>query len=186
MRRFSPAGRQASIICTEPCCRNSGGTGLASKYTIAFIGPATILFMLLDSSSRKWFLRPQPYLAALLALAVFSPVVWWNYQHDWASFLFQSSERLQQADLFSTDRLLVSILILLTPTGVLAAGHCLRPKRVRLAFPPSTPGDIGRRSYLFDMTMVVIPLAIFVMFSLTSETKLNWTGPLWPGWIATG
>ncbi len=32
---------------------------------------------------------PYPWLAALLAIVVFSPVLIWNAQHDWASFRFQ-------------------------------------------------------------------------------------------------
>lgn len=43
------------------------GIGLASKYTIVFLGPAVLLYMVADSSARKWFFKPQPYLAAILA-----------------------------------------------------------------------------------------------------------------------
>ncbi len=154
------------------------GLGLASKYTIAFLGPAIILYMLMDSSARKWFLRPQPYLAALLALFVFSPVIWWNYQNDWASFLFQSQGRIQATIEFSTPELLGSILLLLTPTGFLAAISILRPRFARL-YSQNSDNDTFRRSYIFGLTMVVIPLAIFTLFSITKEVKLNWTGPLW-------
>lgn len=155
------------------------GLGLASKYTIVFLGPAIVLYMLLNAPARKWFLKPQPYLAAIVALAVFSPVIWWNYQHDWASFLFQSQGRLQASPEFSTHELLASILVLLTPTGFLAAVYTMRPQLARLEFLTSTLGNLSRRNYLFGLTMVIIPLMIFILFSLTREIKLNWTGPLW-------
>jgi dolichol-phosphate mannosyltransferase len=154
------------------------GLGLASKYTIVFLGPAIVLYMLLDSSSRKWFIQPQPYLAALLALIVFSPVIWWNYQHDWASFLFQSQGRIEAISEFSTHKLLASILILLTPTGLLAALAVIRPRFRKLDMFTGNNNTLNR-SYLFGLTMVFVPLAIFTLFSITKEVKLNWTGPLW-------
>ncbi len=62
------------------------GLGLISKYSIALLGPVALAFMLWDPQSRRWLRRFEPYIAALLALAVFSPVIIWNAQHDWASF----------------------------------------------------------------------------------------------------
>jgi dolichol-phosphate mannosyltransferase len=155
------------------------GLGLVSKYTIAFLGPAIVLFLLLDASSRKWLLKPEPYLAAILALAIFSPVIWWNYDHDWASFLFQSRQRLQHAPSFSTDQLLGSILILLTPTGFLAVLYTMRPRLARLEFLHAKPGNVSRRSYFFCMIMVIVPLSFFALLSFRSGIKLNWTGPIW-------
>lgn len=155
------------------------GIGLASKYTIAFLGPAVIFYMLADSSARKWFFKPQPYVAALLAMAVFSPVIWWNYEHHWASFLFQSQGRVQDVSKFSTHLLLLSALILLTPTGFLSAVTSMLP---RFAGKTSTThaGDATySRGYFFCLTMALVPLSIFILFSLTKEVKLNWTGPLW-------
>src|SRR5450631_1713223 len=51
------------------------GFGLLSKYTIGLLAPATLIFMLLDPKSRHWLRRPEPYVAALLALAIFVPVI---------------------------------------------------------------------------------------------------------------
>ncbi len=155
------------------------GLGLASKYTIAFLGPAILLYMLFDSSARKWLFRPQPYIAALLACALFSPVIWWNYQHDWASFLFQSQGRLQAPSEFSTHKLLASILILLTPTGFLAAIASVRPPTTHSGVLAYSAAGRSRRDFYFCLTMTVIPLSILTLFSITKEIKLNWTGPLW-------
>ena len=49
------------------------GLGMLSKYTIGLLGLSAFLFMLLDARARQWLRRWQPYGAALLALAVFSP-----------------------------------------------------------------------------------------------------------------
>jgi dolichol-phosphate mannosyltransferase len=155
------------------------GLGLVSKYTIAFLGPAIVLFLLLDAPSRKWFLKPEPYLAATLALTIFSPVIWWNYQHEWASFLFQSKQRLAGTPSFSMDQLLGSILVLLSPTGFLAALYTMRPRLARLEFFHEKPGNTSKRSYLFCMVMVIVPISFFALLSLRSGIKLNWTGPIW-------
>ncbi len=48
-----------------------------------------LLFLLTDRTHRRWLARPEPYLAAAAALAVFSPVLLWNATHGWASFAFQ-------------------------------------------------------------------------------------------------
>jgi len=46
-------------------------------------------FALVPDWRRRWLLSPYPWLAALIAVVVFLPVLIWNAQHDWASFRFQ-------------------------------------------------------------------------------------------------
>ncbi len=70
------------------------GVGLLSKYTIVLLIPQH--FFLLFSSKRYWLWRTEPYCALLLAGVIFSPVLYWNAMHDWVSFAFQSSRRLQE------------------------------------------------------------------------------------------
>ena len=152
------------------------GLGLLSKYTIALLGPATILFMLLDPRSRTWFRRSSPYVAALAAAVLFSPVIIWNAQHDWASFMFQGPQRLQAAPRFSLFHLLASIMVLLTPVGVAAIVAALRRKaRARVQ---GSQQSRDRRS-LFAAIFTLAPLSVFVLFSLFHQVKLDWTGPVW-------
>jgi hypothetical protein len=42
---------------------------------------------------RRQLARPGPWIAVLVAVLVFTPVLYWNHLHDWASFRFQSAER---------------------------------------------------------------------------------------------
>ena len=72
------------------------GFGMLSKYTIGLLGLSAFLFMLFDAPARHWLRRWQPYAAACLAIAVFSPVILWNAHHEWASFVFQTSRRLAE------------------------------------------------------------------------------------------
>lgn len=65
------------------------GLALLSKYTSILLPAAVALAMFFSRSGRAHFRRPWIYLSGVVALLVFSPVIWWNKQHHWASFLFQ-------------------------------------------------------------------------------------------------
>ena len=147
------------------------GIGAISKYSIGLLVPVASLFMAWDHPSRHWWRRWQPYGAALLALAVFSPVIVWNAQHGWASFAFQTSRRLAEAHRFSLHKLLAAAMLLITPLGVLA---------VAAGFLSAEPGDAqAGRARRFINLALLLPLAIFAIFSLRHEVKLDWTGAPW-------
>jgi hypothetical protein len=67
-----------------------GGLSLLSKFTVVMMLPAVLAFMLVPDWRLKQLRSPYPWLAGLIAIALFSPVLIWNYQHDWASFRFQA------------------------------------------------------------------------------------------------
>jgi dolichol-phosphate mannosyltransferase len=152
------------------------GLGMISKYSIALLAPVTLAFMLWDPTSRRWWRQFEPYQAALLALAVFSPVIVWNAQHDWASFAFQTSRRLAEAPQFALHKLIAAALVLITPTGVVAVAAALLRGRSGSSVDgdPQTP----RRRLLMNLA-ILIPLSVFVAFSLRHEVKLDWTGAMW-------
>ncbi len=87
------------------------GLGMISKYTIALLGAAFVLFVLVDRPSRKWLMRPEPYIAVLIALLLFSPAIVWNWQQDWASFSFQSQGRMASRFSFSLPRFAGNIIL---------------------------------------------------------------------------
>ena len=66
-----------------------GGLALLSKFTVVLMLPAVLAFMLVPSWRTRWLTSPYPWIATLIALTLFSPVVIWNAQHDWVSFKFQ-------------------------------------------------------------------------------------------------
>ena len=65
------------------------GAAMLSKYHAVFIPAGVVAMLLLSPSRRRLFFRPGPYVAAAIGLLVFSPVLIWNAQHGWVSFLFQ-------------------------------------------------------------------------------------------------
>jgi dolichol-phosphate mannosyltransferase len=156
------------------------GIGMVSKYTICLLIPVTLVFMLWDHKSRRWWWRWEPYAAALVAAAIFSPVIAWNAQHEWASFTFQTVRRLADPAKFTLHRLLASALVLITPTGVAAIAAALLFAKPAGAFALAGAGDsdAARRRHFITLA-VIVPLAAFAMFSLLHEVKLDWTGALW-------
>ncbi|MBV8851982.1 MAG: glycosyltransferase family 39 protein [Sinobacteraceae bacterium] len=167
LERALIAGQPAAWLPAGICL----GLGLISKYTISLLVPAAALFIILDPQSRRWLQRWQPYGAALIAAVLFSPVIIWNARNGWASFAFQTARRLAEAPRFSLHRLLLSALVLLTPAGV-----------VTLLL-PAREGDRVRpqlaRKRLFLILCIIVPLAVFVLFSLRHDVKVDWTGALW-------
>ena len=65
------------------------GAALASKYTAMFFGPAILIWLVSSPKLRRWLVSPWLYLGGLVALAIFSPVILWNADHGWVSFIKQ-------------------------------------------------------------------------------------------------
>ena len=72
-----------------------GGFALLSKYTVILLLPAIVAYAVVPSWRMKQLSSPYPWLAALIAVAIFSPVLYWNAIHDWASFKFQLDRPVQ-------------------------------------------------------------------------------------------
>jgi 4-amino-4-deoxy-L-arabinose transferase-like glycosyltransferase len=65
------------------------GLALDSKYNASLVIAGAGLGILLAPDMRGQLLRPQVWLGASIALAVFAPVIWWNANHGWISFHYQ-------------------------------------------------------------------------------------------------
>jgi dolichol-phosphate mannosyltransferase len=160
---------ERALIAQRPsawwCAGAALGLGLLSKYTIAMLVPAMVIFMFWDTQARRWWRDWRPYAAGVLGLVIFSPVIFWNATHEWASFVFQTSRRLAEAPRFSLHKLILSALILLTPVGAvsLPAGGQLQ----------------GSRRGRFLLVSILAPLTVFFFFSLRHEVKFDWTGASW-------
>ncbi len=150
------------------------GLGLVSKYTaIAIIG-AVFFFFLFSSKYRKELLSPYPYLAIIIGFAIFAPVIFWNYERGWASFLFQSAERadtVRSLRITYILQLLGSQLFMLTPLLFIYLFK---------SFSSIIKGWKGRENlHLYFWSSIVI-IGGFTLVSLTSLVKMNW---LLPGFL---
>jgi 4-amino-4-deoxy-L-arabinose transferase-like glycosyltransferase len=71
------------------------GLAFMSKYTAVMLVPGVFLWMIAAPAGRKWFLRPEPYLGALIGLGIAAPDFYWNYMHDWVSFAKQAGHGIK-------------------------------------------------------------------------------------------
>ncbi len=65
------------------------GGAMLSKYHAIFLPAGVFLFAVVEPTARHLLRRAGPYLAVVVGLLVFSPVIFWNATHGWASFAFQ-------------------------------------------------------------------------------------------------
>jgi 4-amino-4-deoxy-L-arabinose transferase-like glycosyltransferase len=72
-----------------------GGLALLSKYTVILLIPAIVAYAVVPSWRRTQLSSAYPWFAALIALVIFSPVLYWNAIHDWVSFKFQLDRPVQ-------------------------------------------------------------------------------------------
>ena len=85
------------------------GLAFLGKYHGLLLGLGLIGFCLFSPSHRKALLSVWSLLGLGLFLIVISPVLIWNYQHNWVSFLFQSTRAIPAVS-YRLDNLLVTFL----------------------------------------------------------------------------
>jgi 4-amino-4-deoxy-L-arabinose transferase-like glycosyltransferase len=71
------------------------GLLLLSKYTGVCLIFGTAAWLLLSPAMQPWLRRREPYLAGLITLILFTPVIVWNSEHGWASFIKQFGRALE-------------------------------------------------------------------------------------------
>jgi len=154
------------------------GLGMLSKYTIALLGPAVILFILADRRSRKWVLRPEPYLAVVLAVLLFLPVLIWNAEHQWISFLYQSRDRIAGHYEFSLHTFVLGTILILTPAGFLSIVSIFASREF-LYGSHKDGTEQGKRSFYFFTILALFPVSVFAGLSLFKEIRFYWAIPCW-------
>ncbi|WP_426443426.1 glycosyltransferase family 39 protein [Bradyrhizobium genosp. P] len=155
------------------------GLSLLSKFTGIMLAPAVLAFALVPDWRWRWLRSPYPYLAALIAIIVFSPVLIWNAEHDWASFRFQSVRATaDHAFLLRTFGEFIGIqfgLVGFVLLPVVLFGTALTAWR----------GYRGREPVAILLsTAVIVPFAYFLWKSLTLRVGDTWPMFLWPAGFA--
>jgi 4-amino-4-deoxy-L-arabinose transferase-like glycosyltransferase len=67
------------------------GLGMLAKYHAIFLAVGSFIFMITSKKRRNMLLTFRPYIALVIVCIVFLPVVIWNQEHNWISFLFQGA-----------------------------------------------------------------------------------------------
>ncbi len=69
------------------------GLAFDSKYTALLLQIGLLAFLAFSNKHRKLLLSPWLWASLIISVLVTFPIWYWNYQNDFASFLFQSSDR---------------------------------------------------------------------------------------------
>jgi 4-amino-4-deoxy-L-arabinose transferase-like glycosyltransferase len=155
------------------------GLDFLSKYHGFFVALGTGLFLVFNRDQRRWLTHPAPWLALLIALVVFTPVIVWNAQNDWVSFGFQGDRALVGA--LRWDRLLrmiVGQLVYMAPwlaIPALVLGVRALFAGPRGAYPAGTaPGPATLFAYMGWPAIL-----FFTVVALWSDTQyhFHWQAP---------
>jgi len=163
-------GAKALAPWQLPLAGAAAGLALLSKYLALF--PIFGFAAYLATRRPRWLAQPALWLAALIVVALFTPVLAWNEAHGWVSFAFQGGRALPAG--FSVTRALAAfagqLLYLLPWTGVALLWELARAVR---------RGPADERAWLF----VCLAAPAIVVFSIAAL----WTKvlPHWPaiGWL---
>jgi 4-amino-4-deoxy-L-arabinose transferase-like glycosyltransferase len=151
------------------------GAAMASKYTGLLLPPAVLLWLLLGPSLRSWLRRPAPWLGVLVAGVLFSPVLVWNAQHGWVSFLRQGGRmddwQPARAPEFLGE-LLGGQIGLATPllAALFGAGFWLSVRQARQ----------GAAGSVLLATLLGVPSVVFLQHALGGRVQANWPSVLYP------
>jgi 4-amino-4-deoxy-L-arabinose transferase-like glycosyltransferase len=151
-----------------------GGLALLSKYTTVLLLPAILAYLLVPPGRMKQLSSPYPWLAGLIAIVLFAPVLYWNAVHDWASFKFQL-DRPAQIEGWSARFLVEFVALQLALIGpllpaVVIGADMLAWRGWRSRDPIS----------VLLSTCVVFPLAYFVWRAHDMRIGDNWPLFVWP------
>ena len=154
------------------------GLGMLSKYSMFLLAFSIVILVTIDRSLRTWWKHPVTYISAVIAIILFLPVLYWNAAHEWSSFLFQTSRRLDRLDTFSTHYLFLHLLILLTPVGVYLYLKSLF--NIKSLISRHTNQLMLNSSYgYYFLLLTLLPFGVFLYFSFTHYPRFHWTAPIW-------
>jgi hypothetical protein len=149
------------------------GAALLSKYTALFFGPAILIWLASVPKLRRWLISPWPYLGGLVALALFSPVILWNRDQHWVSFIKQIGRaRIEDFRPAFIGELIPTQIAFATPLIAILGVMGLYALLTRKA------GAMAAR-VLINSTFWTI-VAYFVWHSLHARVEANWFAPVYP------
>lgn len=149
------------------------GLGLLSKYSVLFLGIGIVLWLLWVPENRRYLLSWQLWLGGALAIAIFSPVLYWNAQHEWISFVKQFGRSVPDGySIKYIGEFIGSVAGLLNPLVFIIAlvGAWRIIRRV-----------VKQDNAASLLVLTVLPFLIYLFFhSLHSRVQGNWPAPMYP------
>ncbi len=173
----------AALVCVLRAARGGGAAwwmaagaaaGLAtlSKYSALFLGPGVFLWLASTRQGRQRLATSGPWIAAVVAAALFAVNVIWNADHQWLTFHKQfgrlAATRFEPRYL---AELVGGQLVLVNPLLATLAGAAVWVR----------PGAGDRGPRLAPLLAMSAPFACYlVIHSLHDRVQAHWPAPLYP------
>jgi len=143
------------------------GALLLSKYTGVLLPVSLGLYIILYK--RSLFASRYLYLAVILCILVFSPVIYWNYMHDFVSFKFQLGHGVAEEKVFRPDdffKFVGAQLLLFHPLYLLPLFYFIVRDR-----------EIFSRKKMFLLIPFLFTLGFFIYFAAFKKANAQWALP---------
>ena len=146
------------------------GLALLGKYTAVLLPAIIFLAVISGNQSRKELARWHPWAGLILAALLFTPVLYWNYHHDWISFAYQWGHGTDSQKGFSLYRTLdyasqqASAVMPWTWIAMMYASYRL----------PRLAADAQNKSWLLIEYGFWFPLVFFGITGSFSTAMHNW------------
>jgi 4-amino-4-deoxy-L-arabinose transferase-like glycosyltransferase len=149
------------------------GAALLSKYSALFFGPAILIWLVSVPGLRRWLISPWPYLGGLVALTLFSPVILWNADHHWVSFIKQMG-RARIEDFRPT------FIAELIPTQIAFATPLIWILGAMGLYGLFTPRSGKPASRILIESMFWTIALYFTWHAFHARVEANWFAPIYP------
>ena len=144
------------------------GLSMLSKYSAILLAASLLIFVLIKR--REIFFRLDAYITIVTAFIVILPMLYWNYEHEWISFLFQlahGSSEVFKIDLEAALSFFSGQFILFSPVFTWILLYYIFKEK--LAF---------SNDKIFLLTLVtLVTLGFFLYKSLFKNMGLNYGAP---------
>jgi hypothetical protein len=153
----------------------AAGCALLSKYTALFFGPAILIWLIAVPKLRHWLISPWLYLGGLVALLIFAPVILWNADHHWVSFIKQMGRaRIEDFRPAFIAELIPTQIAFATPLVWILGAMGLYALYRRA-------GELPARVLVNAMFWTIT--AYFIWHSLHARVEANWFAPVYPAFV---
>jgi 4-amino-4-deoxy-L-arabinose transferase-like glycosyltransferase len=146
----------------------AAGLATLSKYSALFLAPGVLLWLLSEPGARKQLATPGPWVAAALAVIIFSGNVLWNADHHWLTFTKQFGRIAPTR--FAPGHLadfLAAQLLLINPLIAIFLFRSLTEASMRATLTPLVAISAPFASYL-------------LVHSLHDSVQAHWPAPIYP------
>lgn len=144
------------------------GMMMLSKYTSILFIVSLILFLAIKR--RDVFKNINFYISAFISIIIVSPMLLWNYQHDWISFNFQLNHASGNDNVIKLDLLLSFIagqFAIFSPIFAAVLFYYLFKEKL----------FFKNTKLFFISIMTAITLIFFMYKGLYANMELNWVAP---------